>query len=80
MLLIVEIILVSLIFPNINADNLETSEFYGYVINIYPDQSYALQRNISCLINELLNNEIRVYWICSNISILSENTNEIKIK
>jgi PKD repeat protein len=52
--------------------NYNNAECYGYIIKVDSTQSYSSQTNISILVNQLLEQNISVYWTCSNINILSE--------
>lgn len=49
---------------------------YGFIIPVNSSQTIKIQNYISRLINDLLRNNICVYWINSNISILSTRLNE----
>jgi len=45
---------------------------FGFIVRYTPEQSYDDQRNISCLLNKLLNQKAQIYWTCEDISILTK--------
>ena len=54
-----------------------TEEFYGYLLEINPKQTYSMQTNISILVNKLLQNNLSVYILKKDTEI---KTQKISIK
>ena len=52
-------------------------ECFGFIITYTADQPYDVQRNISILINKLLDQNASILWTCENFSVL---TNKIPFK
>lgn len=48
-------------------------ECYGFIVEVNSSQSYVVQINISRLVNSLLEQNISVYWSCSNLFIISDD-------
>jgi len=68
--LLISVLLLSIFSTNVSSsESNENNKFYGYIINVSPDQSYSLQTNITRLINQLLHENISVYWITSNTEV-----------
>lgn len=64
------------LLPIIGADypkhSISSSDsFYGFIIDVNPEQDYTTQKNIARLVNRLLSDEIPVYWLGSDILINS---------
>jgi len=51
------------------SDENDDSILYGFAINVTPDQTYSVQSEIVKLINELLHENIKVYWLSSDASL-----------
>jgi hypothetical protein len=60
--------------PFIVSSDLIEKECFGFIINYNSDQSYNVQRNISILINQLLDKNAFILWTCENISVLTTKT------
>lgn len=60
-------------FENIkNIEKTEFGECYGFIIEVSSNQSDNIQTNISRLINELLRNDIDVFWNIKEKSVLTQ--------
>ena len=60
-------------FENIkNIEKTEFGECYGFIIEVCSNQSDNIQTNISRLINELLRNDIDVFWNIKEIRLLTQ--------
>lgn len=60
-------------FENIKTtEKTEFGECFGFIIEVSSNQSDDIQTNISRLINELLRNDIDVYWNTKEISVLTQ--------
>jgi len=53
---------------------------YGYIVPIYPDDVYTTQKKICNLVNDLLHEEITVYWLTSNLTVKISNLLENGIR
>lgn len=53
-----------------------SEECYGFLIPVNQYQSNDLQMDISKLVNELLRNDVGVYWITNSIYVSSKTLNE----
>jgi len=63
-------------YPYVDTEDLDDSICYGFIIKVDAQQSYELQSNISILVNKLLSENITVYWICENISVMANSMTE----
>jgi len=54
-----------------------TDSFYGFIIEVDQDQSYNMQNIICKLINNLIQNDVIVYWLASDLSINSQDLNSM---
>lgn len=55
------------------SDNSNTSQIYGYIIEVNNYQSYSVQTEITKLVNKLLHDDIPVYLLCSDANITAVN-------
>jgi len=53
--------------------NKESLKGYGFLINVSPYQNLDAQTNICKLINTLFKENVTVFWICENITVLSKS-------
>jgi len=53
-----------------------SDECYGFIISVDQHQSTELQMEISKLVNELLRNEVEVYWVTNQIYVSSKTLDE----
>ncbi len=70
--LIMTLFLQTFIF--VASSDLIEEECFGFIIKYTAEQSYNVQRNVSILINKLLNQNASIFWTCENISVLSTKT------
>ena len=72
--ILIVIMLVLVIAPSsssiISASDSDT-ECYGFIIKVTDEDSRDLQNYISNLVNDLLRNDVAVYWTAQNLSILT---------
>jgi len=61
-------------FTFTTTSNMIEEDCFGFILKYTPEQSYGTQRNISILINKLLNQNASIFWTCENISVLSKKT------
>ena len=75
--LLIFVILLSLLATNVLSSESDENRFYVYVINVYPDQLFSQQTNITILVNELLHENVPVYWITKDIEVTTSSLNSI---
>jgi len=54
-------------------ENKGSSNCYGFIINIFDNQQSDVQTTICLLLNKLFQENVTIYWICENISVLSKS-------
>lgn len=79
---IISILLGIVIFPAITSSPIkglevfEDSSCYGFIISVNSNQNYSIQNQISCMINNVLRENLTVYWIKSDMTFLSKGLKE----
>lgn len=51
-----------------NFPTTKKESYYGFIISVNSDQSVDVEDKISCLVNNLLKNDLEVYWLTSDYS------------
>jgi PKD repeat protein/glutamine amidotransferase-like uncharacterized protein len=56
--------------------SINTTDVYGYIIQVNESQKYTVQKEIACLVNQLFEDNATVCWLKSDMTLLAKGLND----